>query len=174
MTLGLNDNQFAHLEDLVGLNQIDQAKEELGESNCARRSFIESAIFLAENDIEGALTSLEECMNRCRTPSTRDPVLEARARMLRGLCRSGLGESIEASADLRWAMDRLNAINPGYIETQMTKNLSKEKKVDFLSKIPLNRFGKANEVSELTYFLASDLANYISGQTINIDGGMVV
>ena len=68
----------------------------------------------------------------------------------------------------------VNAINPGYIETQMTKNLSKEKKVDFLSKIPLNRFGKANEVSELTYFLASDLANYISGQTINIDGGMVV
>ena len=68
----------------------------------------------------------------------------------------------------------VNAINPGYIETQMTKNLSKEKKIDFLSKIPLNRFGKANEVSELTYFLASDLANYISGQTINIDGGMVV
>ena len=68
----------------------------------------------------------------------------------------------------------VNAINPGYIETQMTKNLSKEKKIDFLSKIPLNRFGKANEVSELTYFLASNSANYISGQTINIDGGMVV
>ena len=51
-------------------------------------------------------------MNRSRTPSTKS-VLEARARMLRGLCRSGLGERIEASADLRWAMDRLNAIDSG-------------------------------------------------------------
>ena len=113
MTLGLNDDQFAHLEHLVGLNQIEQAKIDLGIPNCARGSFIESAIFLAGNDIEGALNSLEECMNRCRSPATRDPVLEARARMLRGLCRSGLGETIEASADLRWAMDRLNAIDSG-------------------------------------------------------------
>ena len=113
MTLGLNDDQFAHLEHLVGLNQIEQAKIDLGIPNCARGSFVESAIFLAGNDIEGALNSLEECMNRCRSPATRDPVLEARARMLRGLCRSGLGETIEASADLRWAMDRLNAINSG-------------------------------------------------------------
>ena len=113
MTLGLDDEEFAILEDLVGQNQIIDAKKILGKARCARGFFIESAISLAENDIDGALTSLEECMNRSRTPSTRNPVLEARARMLRGLCRSGLGERIEASADLRWAMDRLNAIDSG-------------------------------------------------------------
>ena len=113
MTIGLSDDEFTILEDLVGSNQIEKAKAKLGEPICAKGSFISSAILLAENDIEGALTSLEECMNRSRTPSTRNPVLEARARMLRGLCRSGLGETIEASADLRWAMDRLNALDSG-------------------------------------------------------------
>ena len=68
----------------------------------------------------------------------------------------------------------VNAINPGFIETQMTEELSNDKNLEFLSKIPLNRFGKSEEVSKLAYFLASDNSSYITGQTINIDGGMVV
>ena len=113
MTIELDDEKFAMLEDLVGENQIEEASTILSKPNCARGWFIHSAIALAENDIHSALASLEECMNRSRTPSTRDPILEARARMLRGLCRSGLGEKLEASADLRWAMDRLNAVDSG-------------------------------------------------------------
>tara|TARA_Y100000389_G_C17471026_1_gene530910 strand:+ start:11924 stop:12667 length:744 start_codon:yes stop_codon:yes gene_type:complete len=68
----------------------------------------------------------------------------------------------------------VNAINPGFIETKMTEELSNDKNLEFLSKIPLNRFGTTDEVSKLAYFLASDNSNYITGQTINIDGGMVV
>ena len=68
----------------------------------------------------------------------------------------------------------VNAINPGFIETKMTEELSNDKNLEFLSKIPLNRFGKSEEVSKLAYFLASDNSSYITGQTINIDGGMVV
>jgi len=56
----------------------------------------------------------------------------------------------------------------------MTENLDKDKNLDFLNKIPLNRFGTAEDVSNLAYFLASKDSDYITGQTINIDGGMVV
>ena len=68
----------------------------------------------------------------------------------------------------------VNAINPGFIKTKMTENLGEEKNLNFLNKIPLNRFGTAEDISNLAYFLASENSNYITGQTINIDGGMVV
>ena len=68
----------------------------------------------------------------------------------------------------------INAINPGFIKTKMTENLETDKNIEFLNKIPLNRFGTVDEVSNLAYFLASNDSDYITGQSINIDGGMVV
>ena len=68
----------------------------------------------------------------------------------------------------------VNAINPGFIKTKMTENLDKDINLNFLNRIPLNRFGTAEDVSNLVYFLASKDSDYITGQTINIDGGMVV
>ncbi len=67
----------------------------------------------------------------------------------------------------------INSISPGYISTNMTENLSDEVKDNLLKSIPLNRFGNANEVSKLAIFLMSDNASYITGQVINIDGGMI-
>ena len=67
----------------------------------------------------------------------------------------------------------VNSIAPGYIETNMTKSLSKEIKNDLLNKIPLNRFGNCKEVASLATFLISDNASYITGQIINLDGGMI-
>ena len=66
----------------------------------------------------------------------------------------------------------INAINPGYIETKMTKDLTN--KNEFLNNIPLQRFGLPDDVANLACFLASDKASYITGQAINIDGGMVM
>lgn len=69
---------------------------------------------------------------------------------------------------------RSNAIAPGFIETDMTDVLSDEVKENVHSQIPLKRMGTAKEVSELAYFLGSDASSYITGQVINIDGGMVM
>ena len=68
----------------------------------------------------------------------------------------------------------VNAINPGYIISDMTDNLSENKKNDFLTKIPLKRFGEAQDISQLALFLSSKKSNYITGQSINIDGGLVM
>jgi 3-oxoacyl-[acyl-carrier protein] reductase len=65
-----------------------------------------------------------------------------------------------------------NAIAPGFIETPMTESLPDAVKEDFSSKIVLKRFGKPSDVANLVAFLASDEADYITGQTVNVDGGM--
>lgn len=68
---------------------------------------------------------------------------------------------------------RCNAIAPGFIETDMTHYLKDgEASKAFLEKIPLGRFGKAEEVADTTLFLASDLSSYITGQVISTCGGL--
>jgi 3-oxoacyl-[acyl-carrier protein] reductase len=66
----------------------------------------------------------------------------------------------------------VNCVAPGFIETDMTKEIS-EGNEDFLSsQIPLGRLGKPNEIAEVVSFLASEQANYITGQTIHVNGGL--
>ena len=63
----------------------------------------------------------------------------------------------------------VNAVAPGFIATDMTKDI-KEEEVKFL--IPVNRFGKPEEVAELVGFLASEKASYITGEVISVNGGL--
>lgn len=68
----------------------------------------------------------------------------------------------------------VNAIAPGFIETDMTNVLSDQVKENILNQIPLKRMGTANEVAKLVKFLSSEDSQYITGQVINVDGGMVM
>ncbi len=68
----------------------------------------------------------------------------------------------------------VNAIAPGFIETELTDMMSAEIRKGVLETIPLGRFGQSQEVAGLVCFLASDAAAYITGQTFTIDGGMVM
>lgn len=68
----------------------------------------------------------------------------------------------------------VNAIAPGYIETEMTKNLSDDVKEAFINLIPLKRPGQPEDVANVVSFLVSPAADYITGQVIHIDGGMVM
>lgn len=67
---------------------------------------------------------------------------------------------------------RANAIAPGFIETAMTAALSDEIKADWMKKIPLRRGGKPEDIADVATFLASDLSSYVTGQVIQVDGGM--
>jgi len=67
----------------------------------------------------------------------------------------------------------VNAIAPGFISTRMTEVLKDDIKQTMLGNIPLGRFGLPTDVANLVLFLVSDEANYITGQVINVDGGMV-
>ena len=67
-----------------------------------------------------------------------------------------------------------NAVAPGFIETDMTAVLSDKAKEAMEANIPLKRGGKPEDVANAVLFLASDMASYITGQVINVDGGMVM
>lgn len=69
---------------------------------------------------------------------------------------------------------RVNAIAPGFIETAMTAELPEKAREELLASIPLKRLGKPEEVADLVLFLSSEKAQYITGQVINVDGGMVI
>ena len=68
---------------------------------------------------------------------------------------------------------RCNVIAPGFIKTEMTDKLSDELIQSWNENIPLKRSGESEDVANLCLFLASDLSNYITGQVINIDGGLL-
>lgn len=68
----------------------------------------------------------------------------------------------------------VNAVAPGFIETEMTAKLPEEIRNKMKEAIPLGRFGKPSDVAAVCMFLASEDANYITGQTIVVDGGMVM
>lgn len=67
---------------------------------------------------------------------------------------------------------RANAIAPGFIDTAMTQELSEEIRKEWVSKIPLRRGGQTEDIANTALFLASDLSSYISGQVLQVDGGM--
>ena len=67
---------------------------------------------------------------------------------------------------------RVKAIAPGFIETAMTQQLPEEVRKDWMKKIPLRRGGQVEDIANVALFLASDLSSYVSGQVIQVDGGM--
>lgn len=67
---------------------------------------------------------------------------------------------------------RANAIAPGYIETAMTAALPEDVRKDWIAKIPLRRGGTPDDIADVATFLASDMAGYVTGQVIQVDGGM--
>ena len=68
----------------------------------------------------------------------------------------------------------VNCVAPGFIDTDMTSYIGQNERNEILKKIPLNKFGSPEDISKLVMFLISDEASYITGQTISIDGGLLM
>ena len=66
----------------------------------------------------------------------------------------------------------MNAISPGYVSTDMTKDIDENMNQALLKQIPLKRFGKPIDIAKTAIYLASSSGSYITGETINVNGGM--
>ena len=87
--------------------------------------------------------------------------------------KAGLGGFTRALAKEVAARNiTVNCIAPGFIETDMTSNFNEDELKNIFNQIPANKMGNSMDVADLTLFLASSKANYITGQTISVDGGL--
>ncbi len=85
-----------------------------------------------------------------------------------------IGLTKSAAKELASRGITVNAIAPGLIETGMTEELPEKVRDDYVNGIPLGRIGSPQDVANLALFLASDEGSYITGQVVNVDGGMVM
>lgn len=85
-----------------------------------------------------------------------------------------IGLTKSAAKELGSRGIRVNAIAPGYIKTKMTEKLSQDVKDIMLKLIPLGKFGEAEDIANLALFLSSSSSRYITGQVIQVDGGMLM
>lgn len=85
-----------------------------------------------------------------------------------------IGITKSLSKELAVQQVRVNAIAPGFIETDMAKSIGPEKYQERLNSIKMGRTGTAEEVAKVALFLASDLSTYVTGQVIGVDGGMMI
>ena len=84
----------------------------------------------------------------------------------------GFSKSVARELSSRYIY--VNVVAPGYIDTDMTKNLPDKVKEEIIKSIPMKRIGSPKEVANLVLFLSSNLSDYITGQVINVDGGMLM
>lgn len=85
-----------------------------------------------------------------------------------------IGFTKSAAKELASRNIRVNAVAPGFIDTDMTRVLGEDIKENINSQIPMRRMGSSREIANVVYFLGSDESSYITGQVINVDGGMVM
>jgi len=113
----------------------------------------------------GAIVNLSSIMGRVGYPG----------QLVYASSKAGIvGATVSAAKELARYNIRVNAVAPGYIETHMTEGFSSEAKAKLVAQIGLGRAGRAEDVADVVLFLASDLARYVTGQVLGVDGGMVI
>jgi 3-oxoacyl-[acyl-carrier protein] reductase len=85
-----------------------------------------------------------------------------------------IGFTKALAKELAKAQIRVNALAPGFVETDMTAVLKEEYRAKALEQVPLGRFAKVEDVADVALFLLSDKANYITGQVLQVDGGLAI
>ncbi len=98
-----------------------------------------------------------------------------RGQLVYGASKAGvIGATLSAAKELAPSGIRVNAIAPGFIQTDMIRNISPDIQTERIKSIAMGRVGTPEDIADAVLFLASDLSRYVTGQVIGVDGGMVI
>ncbi len=136
---------------------------------------------LFEVNIKSAIKAIREFVKIAKTPAnivlvgsfvdkvgcSCESVYTATKSAMNGLCKS-------LASELGNLGFRINVVAPGFVDTKMNNNLTKEEKEDIAEMTPLQRLGTAEDVANAVAFLSSDKASFITGQTLYVDGGLIL
>lgn len=125
----------------------------------------QAAVRIMRRAGQGSIVNLSSIMGRFGNPG-----LTAYSASKAGV----IGATLAAAKEVAPLGIRVNAIAPGFIDSDMTAGMAPDKYQEKIANIGMKRAGTAQEVADTVLFLASDLSRYVTGQTIGIDGGMIV
>jgi len=159
-------NNAGILKDgLIGMIPEDSIRETLETNVNGSLYMIQSCARLIARNDGGSIINLSSIIGRFGN----------RGQLAYSASKAGvIGATLSAAKELAPTSIRVNAIAPGYIDTDMIKDIDPEIDKERRDSIAMGRIGTPQDVANLALFLASDLSSYVTGQVIGVDGGMLV
>lgn len=152
-------------DGLIGMISKDQVRETLSINLEGVIYFTQAAARLMKRNKSGSIINLASIIGTNGNAG----------QLVYGASKAGvIGATLSAAKELALDGIRVNAIAPGYIATDMISNIPEETHQQRLNSIAMQRVGDPQDIANTALFLASDLSSYVTGQTIGVDGGMLI
>jgi len=159
------NNAGVLLDGLIGMISEKAIDQTLATNVKGVLSFTQASARLMERNGSGSIINMSSIMGR---RGNRGQLVYAASKA------AVIGATLSAAKELAPKGIRVNAIAPGYIHTEMTQSVDKNIDAERRASIGMGRIGQPDDVANLVLFLASDLSSYVTGQTIGVDGCMLV
>jgi 3-oxoacyl-[acyl-carrier protein] reductase len=159
------NNAGLMIDGVIGMVQQKDIDAVLGVNLAGVLHGVQAAARLMQRGRQGSIINLTSIMGR----------FGAEKLFVYGASKAGvIGATLCAAKELAPKNIRVNAIAPGFIDTDMVRHLPESNFAERLASIRIGRIGSPQDVAEVVLFLASDLSSYVTGQIIGVDGGMIV
>lgn len=159
------NNAGVLLDGLIGMVPDADIQATLGTNLTGVLHGIQAAARLMQRGKSGSIINIASIIGRFGNSG----------QLAYGASKAGvIGATMSAAKELAPSNIRVNAIAPGFIDTDMVRQLTEAKFAERMSSISMNRIGTPQDIANAVLFLASDLSTYVTGQTLGVDGGMVI
>lgn len=152
-------------DGLIGMISEDQIRETLDTNVSGTIRHMQAAVRLMRREQRGSIVNISSIMGRV---GNRGQVLYSASKA------AVIGATLSASKELASIPIRVNAVAPGFIDTDLTRELNADVSDERIRAIGMQRIGTADEVAAVVLFLVSDASSYVTGQVLGVDGGMLI
>lgn len=159
------NNAGVLMDGLIGMVSDQDIQKTLGTNLSGVLHGVQAAARLMQRARSGSIVNIASIIGRFGNAG----------QLAYGASKAGvIGATLSAAKELAPSNIRVNAIAPGFIDTDMVRQLPEAKFEERMKSIAMNRIGTTQDIANAVLFLASDLSTYVTGQTIGVDGGMVI